>query len=346
TVEATFDLILINSLPTVADSETSLICITSRWCSPDSIKIGRDYDALMNQHPSPLTVVDDETRGIAKKVVWQREKSGESIGAYYCEGKFRDKVKRIHTMKMQQTVIVFVFSFQIAASFLPVSLTITANKRDDVTIPFIRKVVKEEDAVIYKNGIDALFLLSGTFIYSVLRHEVPELLTVPIPQVSLNDAGVYSARYIGGSHFTAAYTRLIVRSKSPIKLIKPAHYLHFCIQDVKLRNGDLNVAFIAQTAKTMASAMKILGNVFAHQDLWEKHVRKVRESIGQSKLDMELTHFSYSLQLVQKIPLGGLAKSIVSKNQVANHLCFACLTHMAVPVLQDGRGSTVMKVKS
>uniref|UniRef100_A0A6J0U0K4 receptor protein-tyrosine kinase n=2 Tax=Amniota TaxID=32524 RepID=A0A6J0U0K4_9SAUR len=190
-VEAAFDLILINSLPAVADLETSLICITSRWCSLDSIKIARDYDALMNQHQYPLAVVEDETRGIAKKVVWQREKSGESIGAYYCEGKFRDKVKRIHTMKMQQT-----------ASFLPLALTITANKGEDVSIPFVRKVVKEEDAVIYKNG---------TFIYSVLRHEVPELLKVPLSGVSLQDAGVYSARYIGGSHFTAAYTRLIVR---------------------------------------------------------------------------------------------------------------------------------------
>ncbi|XP_078241018.1 angiopoietin-1 receptor isoform X3 [Pogona vitticeps] len=143
-VEAAFDLILINSLPAVADLETSLICITSRWCSLDSIKIARDYDALMNQHQYPLAVVEDETRGIAKKVVWQREKSGESIGAYYCEGKFRDKVKRIHTMKMQQT-----------ASFLPVALTITANKGEDVSIPFVRKVVKEEDAVIYKNGCEA-----------------------------------------------------------------------------------------------------------------------------------------------------------------------------------------------
>ncbi|XP_062985275.1 angiopoietin-1 receptor [Elgaria multicarinata webbii] len=190
-VEAALDLILINSLPTVADSETSLICITSRWCSLDSIKIGRDYVALLNQHQYPLAVVEDETRGIAKKVVWQREKSGESIGAYYCEGKFKDKVKKILTMKMQQT-----------ASFLPVALTITANKGEVVNIHFIRKVLKEEDAVIYKNG---------TFIYSVLKHEVPELLRVPLSLVQLSDAGVYSARYIGGSHFTSAYTRLIVR---------------------------------------------------------------------------------------------------------------------------------------
>uniref|UniRef100_A0A8D2Q1B9 receptor protein-tyrosine kinase n=2 Tax=Varanus komodoensis TaxID=61221 RepID=A0A8D2Q1B9_VARKO len=190
-VEAALDLVLINSLPTVADSETSLICVTSRWCSPDSIKIGRDYVSLMNQHPDALEVTEDEGWGIAKKVVWPREKSGESIGAYYCEGKFKDQVRRILTMKMQQT-----------ASFLPEALTITANKGELVNIPFSRTVVKEEDAVIYKNG---------TFIYSVLKHEVPPVLQVPLTPVQLSDAGVYSARYIGGSHFTSAYTRLIVR---------------------------------------------------------------------------------------------------------------------------------------
>ncbi|XP_058026593.1 angiopoietin-1 receptor isoform X2 [Ahaetulla prasina] len=144
----------------------------------------------MSQNRNPLAVAEDETRGIAKKVTWQREKSGESIGAYFCEGKFKDNMKMIYTMKMQRT-----------ASFLPVALTITANKGEVVNISFIRKVFNEEDAVIYKNG---------TFIYSVLKR-VPELLTIPLSSVHLDNAGVYSARYIGGSHFTSAYTRLIVR---------------------------------------------------------------------------------------------------------------------------------------
>uniref|UniRef100_A0A8D0E768 Angiopoietin-1 receptor n=1 Tax=Salvator merianae TaxID=96440 RepID=A0A8D0E768_SALMN len=153
-VEAAFDLILINSLPTVADSETSLLCITSRWRSSDTITIGRDYEALMNQHQSPLAVVEDDTRRAAKKVVWQREKSGESIGAYYCEGRFKDRVIRIHTMKMQQT---------------------------------------------------------GTFIHAILKQEVSDKLNVCYSSVQLHESGVYSARYIGGSLFTTAYARLIVR---------------------------------------------------------------------------------------------------------------------------------------
>ncbi|NXT14705.1 TIE2 protein, partial [Prunella fulvescens] len=87
------------------------------------------------------------------------------------------------------------------ASFHPVALTVTANKGEHVNISFIRMASKEEDAVIYKNG---------SFIHSVPRHEVPGELEVSYPQVQPQDAGVYSARYIGGNLFTSAYTRLIV----------------------------------------------------------------------------------------------------------------------------------------
>ncbi|KAM7165661.1 angiopoietin-1 receptor isoform 3-T3 [Macrochelys suwanniensis] len=190
-VEAALDLILINSLPLVGNSETSLICIAARWSSRESVTIGRDYEALMSQHQDPLEVTEDEKRGTAKKVVWKREQASETIGAYYCEGKVKDEVTRIRTMKMP-----------LGASFLPVALTITVNKGEHMNISFVRKIPKEEDAVIYKNG---------TFIHSVPRHEVPNVLEVTRSQADLQDAGVYSARYIGGNTFTSAYTRLIVR---------------------------------------------------------------------------------------------------------------------------------------
>lgn len=56
-------------------------------------------------------------------------------------------------------------------------------------------------------------LLPGSFIHSVPRHEVPDILEVHLPHAQPQDAGVYSARYIGGNLFTSAFTRLIVRSK-------------------------------------------------------------------------------------------------------------------------------------
>lgn len=55
--------------------------------------------------------------------------------------------------------------------------------------------------------------LLGSFIHSVPRHEVPDILEVHLPHAQPQDAGVYSARYIGGNLFTSAFTRLIVRSK-------------------------------------------------------------------------------------------------------------------------------------
>ncbi|XP_063279599.1 angiopoietin-1 receptor isoform X2 [Prinia subflava] len=190
-VEAALDLILINSFPLVGNSETSLICVTSKWRSRESITIGRDQDDVANQHREPLEVNEDSKRAAAKTVVWKREQASETIGAYYCEGKLKDEVTRIHTMKMP-----------LGASFHPVALTVTANKGEHVNISFIRMASKEEDAVIYKNG---------SFIHSVPRHEVPGELEVSYPQVQPQDAGVYSARYIGGNLFTSAYTRLIVR---------------------------------------------------------------------------------------------------------------------------------------
>ncbi|XP_017941635.1 angiopoietin-1 receptor isoform X2 [Manacus vitellinus] len=190
-VEAALDLILINSFPLVGNSETSLICINSKWRSRESITIDRDQEDVTNQHREPLEVNEDSKRAAAKTVVWKREQARETIGAYYCEGKLKDEVTRIHTMKMP-----------LQASFYPVALTVTANKGEHVNISFIRMASKEEDAVIYKNG---------SFIHSVPRHEVPGELEVSYPQVQPHDAGVYSARYIGGNLFTTAYTRLIVR---------------------------------------------------------------------------------------------------------------------------------------
>uniref|UniRef100_A0A8C4UBY1 receptor protein-tyrosine kinase n=1 Tax=Falco tinnunculus TaxID=100819 RepID=A0A8C4UBY1_FALTI len=143
-VEATLDLILINSFPLVGNSETSLICITSKWRSRESITIDRDQEDVTNQHREPLEVNEDSKRPTAKTVVWKREQASETIGAYYCEGKLKDEVTRIHTMKMP-----------LGASFHPVALTVTANKGEHVNISFIRMAAKEEDAVIYKNGCEA-----------------------------------------------------------------------------------------------------------------------------------------------------------------------------------------------
>ncbi|KAB1280553.1 Angiopoietin-1 receptor [Camelus dromedarius] len=189
-VDGAMDLILINSLPLVSDAETSLTCIASGWRPHEPITIGRDFEALMNQHQDPLEVTQDVTREWAKKVVWKREKASKINGAYFCEGRVRGEAVRIRTMKMRQQA----------------TLTMTVDRGDNVNISFRKVLIKEEDAVIYKNG---------SFIHSVPRHEVPDILEVHLPHAQPQDAGVYSARYIGGNLFTSAFTRLIVR-----KLVK------------------------------------------------------------------------------------------------------------------------------
>uniref|UniRef100_A0A8C2QKP9 receptor protein-tyrosine kinase n=1 Tax=Cricetulus griseus TaxID=10029 RepID=A0A8C2QKP9_CRIGR len=142
--EGAMDLILINSLPLVSDAETSLTCIASGWHPHEPITIGRDFEALMNQHQDPLEVTQDVTRESAKKVVWKREKASKINGAYFCEGRVRGQAIRIRTMKMRQQ-----------ASFLPATLTMTVDRGDNVNISFRKVLIKEEDAVIYKNGCEA-----------------------------------------------------------------------------------------------------------------------------------------------------------------------------------------------
>ncbi|XP_073084514.1 angiopoietin-1 receptor isoform X4 [Manis javanica] len=102
TVDGAMDLILINSLPLVSDAETSLTCIAPGWRPHEPVIIGRDFEALMNQHQDPLEVTQDVTREWAKKVVWKREKASKINGAYFCEGRVRGEAIRIRTMKMRQ----------------------------------------------------------------------------------------------------------------------------------------------------------------------------------------------------------------------------------------------------
>ncbi|XP_018412033.1 PREDICTED: angiopoietin-1 receptor isoform X1 [Nanorana parkeri] len=190
-VEAVRDLILVNSLPLIANSDTSMICIAPPWSSPETISIVRDIDALVNTLHDPLEVSLDETRRAAKRVVWKKEKTADAIGAYYCEWKSRDTVTRIRTMKMSAQ-----------ASFIPTSLTVTGSLGDNITLSFVKKVPTDEDAVFYKKN---------SFFHSVPKHEVPPLLEHTIMNVEPNDASVYLVRYIGGNHFNTAITRLIVR---------------------------------------------------------------------------------------------------------------------------------------
>ncbi|KAM9328855.1 angiopoietin-1 receptor [Gastrophryne carolinensis] len=190
-VEAVTDLILVNSLPLISNSDTSMICIAPPWSSLETISIVRDFDAIENKLQDPLDVTQDEERRSAKKVLWKKEKTSEAIGAYYCEWKSRDKVTRIRTMKMSAQ-----------ASFIPTSLTVTGSVGDNVTLSFLKKVPTDEDAVFYSNN---------TFLHSVPKHEVPRLLEHTITNVQQKDASVYLVRYIGGNHFNTALTRLIVR---------------------------------------------------------------------------------------------------------------------------------------
>lgn len=55
--------------------------------------------------------------------------------------------------KIYNLIFSFVFSLSLLkASFLPATLTMTVDRGDNVNISFKKVLIKEEDAVIYKNG--------------------------------------------------------------------------------------------------------------------------------------------------------------------------------------------------
>lgn len=64
--------------------------------------------------------------------------------------------------KICNLIFSFVFSLSLLkASFLPSTLTMTVDRGDNVNISFKKVLIKEEDAVIYKNGMSVFCSLSA-----------------------------------------------------------------------------------------------------------------------------------------------------------------------------------------
>ncbi|XP_038826891.1 tyrosine-protein kinase receptor Tie-2-like [Salvelinus namaycush] len=192
------DLTLVNPDPMVTSSDSSLHCVSSDWTSrQDSstsssssiLGMGRDYPL---NHPQSLPVRPDTAYPHASKIEWKTR--SDIFGEFYCRAKKSDS-NQIYTYKMLNE-----------AAFLPKSLTITASIGEDVNICFTRRKVFAEDAVIYKNG---------SFIHSVPKNEIPDILVYTVQGVASSDAGLYTARSIAGAKSTSAITRLIVRKCKP-----------------------------------------------------------------------------------------------------------------------------------
>ncbi|XP_067839577.1 angiopoietin-1 receptor isoform X2 [Heptranchias perlo] len=188
-IEALLDLTLINSSPLIATSETSLLCVPGGVPVPDQISIVRDIDVLPEHLRSPLE--QSKTKNFSSKVVWRKDKKHDGIGVFFCEGRFKEEVTRVTTVKMSQQ-----------AHFVPEVITVTANKGKNVTIRFNQRLRTEADVMICKNEV---------FISSVPRDDVSHTVEHHIHAASLEDAGIYSAFLIGEKILTAAFTRLIVR---------------------------------------------------------------------------------------------------------------------------------------
>lgn len=90
---------------------------------------------------------------------------------------------------------------------------------------------------------------------------------------------------------------------------------------MKLRSGGLTVTALVLLARTMVSAMKILGSAFALLGLWGGHVRRL----------VSHTHLA-----------GPVRKGVVDQRD-ASLMCSVSQTPMGVPVPQAGGGCSAMK---
>ncbi|XP_062904976.1 angiopoietin-1 receptor [Mobula hypostoma] len=188
-VKALLDMTLVNSNPLISTSETSLMCVLHGSPMPDQVSIARDISAYSDQPKSPLE--QSKTEKYSSSVLWSTEKKDEGIGVFFCEGRVKDDIAKITTIKMSQR-----------AHFLPEVFTITVNNGESTTIRFQRHQQTEADLMIYKKDI---------FISSVPQNDVSNICEHHIQSVNLDNAGVYTAFLIGQNISTKAFTRLIVR---------------------------------------------------------------------------------------------------------------------------------------
>uniref|UniRef100_A0A8C4S7W8 receptor protein-tyrosine kinase n=1 Tax=Erpetoichthys calabaricus TaxID=27687 RepID=A0A8C4S7W8_ERPCA len=181
------DLTLINPDPITASLNSSLKCVNSERSIPQQPKIERDLTLPSQAFSAPSYQHNNQ---FVSEIAWHNR--NDSFGAFFCGEKYKNSFNKVYTVKMLQT-----------ANFLPGSLTITLNKGDNFTLVFFLKMKVQEDAVIYRNG---------SFIHSVPKNDVLDKLIYGLQTVSLCDAGVYSARFIGRNENTSALIRLIVRN--------------------------------------------------------------------------------------------------------------------------------------
>ncbi|XP_077091618.1 angiopoietin-1 receptor [Siphateles boraxobius] len=184
------DVSLINPDPVVSSANLpSLLCVSSDWTGSgsSSLSLGHEYPDV-DAHV--LSTEPDRSRHSAAKVTWISR--NHTFGAFYCQVK-NSNGSKIYTYKMLHE-----------ADFYPESLTITVNKGEDVKLSFTTKKYLQEDIVIHKNG---------HFEHSSPKEDIMDIINFPITNAKAEShAGLYSIRYISKAPFSAAITRLIVRS--------------------------------------------------------------------------------------------------------------------------------------
>ncbi|KAM4641074.1 tyrosine-protein kinase receptor Tie-1 [Discoglossus pictus] len=185
---AVLDVTLVSTSASHRNSDFSLWCVTGEWDMKGSdLHIERDNTIVRTPHKKQFKSRTGERDVRALDI-----SSSERVGVFFCTG----------SGPVEKTKIVHVYN-TLDADLFPVKVTVTAS---------INQTAQLEAEIMKPKITDIMWKKNGSFWQITYKLDMIDgIARLYFPEVSLNDAGVYSAGFMDNSPLFSAFFRLIVR---------------------------------------------------------------------------------------------------------------------------------------
>ncbi|NWY74093.1 TIE1 kinase, partial [Erithacus rubecula] len=196
---AILDITLIANVQSLSHSDFFLSCVVGERDVRD-LQIERENKIVMT-HPK---MGFQNYRNRSNQVQARGFSKADLVGILYCLGR----------TPTEQAQVVYVHNSHNAHLF-PVKATQSVNVAEAATFSARILKRKETDVMWKRNGKSQITLcpLAGTYYQTTDRGEVQDdHVVLTLPNVSVNENGVYSATFMGDSPLWSAFYRLIVRA--------------------------------------------------------------------------------------------------------------------------------------
>uniref|UniRef100_A0A8C3TP45 Uncharacterized protein n=1 Tax=Catharus ustulatus TaxID=91951 RepID=A0A8C3TP45_CATUS len=190
-IRALLDITLIANVQSLSRSDFFLSCVVGERDVSD-LQIERDNKIVMT-HPK---MGFQNYRNRSNQVQARGFSKTDVVGILYCLGR----------TPTEQAQVVYVHNSHNAHLF-PVKATQSVNVAETAT--FSARILKRKET-------DVMWKRNGTYYQTTDRGEVQDdHVVLTLPNVSVNENGVYSAAFMGDSPLLSAFYRLIVRGELP-----------------------------------------------------------------------------------------------------------------------------------